>query len=83
MPRHQSFEARLEELLDDPSTTHRLLTLISIALDGDPLDALGDAEVLLDLLRGRFDELTPDGSEEGRAANVIHLSARLKALRDA
>ena len=83
MSRHQSFEARLEELLDDPSTTHRLLTLISIALDVDPPDALGDAEIRLDLLRRRFDELTLDGSEEGRAANVIQLSARLKALRDA
>ena len=83
MSRHQSSEARLEELLDDPSTTHRLLTLISIALDGDPLDALGDAEVLLDLLRRRFDELTQGRSEEGRAANVIHFSAQLKALRDA
>ena len=47
-----------------------------IALDSNPPDTLGDTEVLLDLLRRRFDELAPDGSEQGRATSVINLSAR-------
>lgn len=43
--------------LQDPATSHWLRTAITQALERDPVDALADAELLLQLLRLQLDML--------------------------
>ncbi len=81
MPTRPRFEDRLEELLSDASTSDALLQMILLSLDRDPLDALADAEVLVDLLHRRFDALREAPPTVGKPALVLDLRARLEAAR--
>ena len=81
MPTWPRFEDRLEELLSDASTSDALLHMILLSLDRDPLDALADAEVLVDLLHHRFDALREAPPTVGKPALVLDLRARLEAAR--
>jgi hypothetical protein len=81
MPSRPRFEDRLEELLSDASTSEALLQMILLSLDRDPLDALADAEVLVDLLHRRFDALREAPPTAGKPALVLDLRARLEASR--
>ncbi len=76
------FDARLAELLDDPSTSMALRSMIRASLERDPLDALADAEVLADLLHRRFNELrgAPAGAETLRAVGKVVQLAPLQPL---
>ena len=69
MPTRPRFEDRLEELLSDASTSVALLQMILLSLDRDPLDALADAEVLVDLLHHRFDALREAPPTAGKPAS--------------
>jgi hypothetical protein len=81
MPSRPRFEDRLEELLSDASTSDALLQMILLSLDRDPLDALADAEVLVDLLHHRFDALREAPPTAGKSALVLDLRQRLEAAR--
>ncbi len=81
MPTRPRFEDRLEELLSDASTSDALLQMILLSLERDPLDALADAEVLVDLLHCRFDALREAPPTIGTPALVLDLRARLEAPR--
>ena len=45
--------------LADPSTTYWLRDALKSALPRDPVDALRDAEALVDLLKDRLDSTAP------------------------
>ncbi len=81
MPSRPRFEDRLEELLADPSTSDALLQMILLSLEREPLDALADAEILVDLLHHRFDALREAPPTAGKPALVLDLRARLEAAK--
>jgi hypothetical protein len=81
MPIRPVFEDRLEELLADASTSNVLLQMILLSLDRDPLDALADAEVLVDLLHHRFDALREAPPTVGKPALILDLRQRLEVAR--
>jgi hypothetical protein len=81
MPTRPMFEDRLEELLTDPSTSDALLQMILLSLERDPLDALSDGEVLVDLLHRRFDALREAPPTVGKPALILDLRQRLEAAK--
>lgn len=54
---HHSAETAIAAVLESPSTSRWLRDALSAALGRDAVDAVNDAEVLLDLLSGRLEGL--------------------------
>ena len=45
----------LQNILSDPCASNLLKAALCSAIDRDPIDAVNDAEILLEVLKGRMD----------------------------